>query len=82
MRPQRKGPFPLAFMADVVYTMDVCCNSHLYMTEKRIKTAQLNIRIDPKLKAEAEKAAAEDHRSLSSLIEKLLSDYVKKWRGQ
>jgi len=52
------------------------------MTEKRIKTAQLNIRIDPKLKAEAEKAAAEDHRSLASLIEKLLSDYVKKGRGQ
>jgi hypothetical protein len=43
---------------------------------------QVNFRIDPKLKAEAEKAAAEDHRSLSSLIEKLLSDYVKKRRGQ
>jgi hypothetical protein len=48
--------------------------------EKRIKTAQINIRIDPKLKAEAEKAAADDHRSLSSLIEKLLADYVKKKR--
>lgn len=71
----------LAFMAAIVYTME--CNSHcLYMMEKRIKTAQVNFRINPKLKAEAEKAAAEDHRSLSSLIEKLLSDYVKKRRGQ
>ncbi len=48
------------------------------MAEKRIKTAQVNLRIDPKLKAAAEKAAAEDHRSLTSLIEKLLIDHIKK----
>jgi hypothetical protein len=46
--------------------------------EKRIKTAQVNLRIDPKLKAAAEKAAADDNRSLTSLIEKLLLDYLKK----
>ena len=36
------------------------------------------MRIDRKLKAEAEKAAAEDNRSLASLIVKLLRDYLKK----
>jgi hypothetical protein len=44
--------------------------------EKRIKTAQVNIRLQPSLKKAAEKAAAADHRSLTSLIEKLLTDYL------
>jgi hypothetical protein len=45
--------------------------------EQRLKSAQVNIRLTPALKKAAEKAAQEDHRSLTSLIEKLLSDYVK-----
>jgi hypothetical protein len=48
------------------------------MAEKRIKTAQVNLRIRPGLKTAAEKAATDDNRSLTSLIEKLLSDYLKK----
>jgi hypothetical protein len=48
------------------------------MTEKRLKTAQVNLRLDPQLKALADKAAAADNRSLTSLVEKLLSDYLKK----
>jgi hypothetical protein len=47
-------------------------------TEKRLKTAQVNLRIDPALKAAAEKAAAADHRSLTGLVEKLLADYCRK----
>lgn len=43
----------------------------------RTKTAQVNLRILPELKAAAEKAAADDHRSLTSLIEKLLTDHLK-----
>ena len=42
------------------------------------KTAQVNLRLQPSLKAAAEKAAAGDHRSLTSLIEKLLADYCRK----
>ena len=54
-------------------------SSHcLYMIEKRIKTAQVNLRIEPSLKAAAEKAASDDQRSLTSLIEKLLTDYLRK----
>jgi hypothetical protein len=47
-----------------------------YMTQ-RLKTATLNLRISPQLKAVAEKAAADDHRSLTSLIEKLLSEWLR-----
>jgi hypothetical protein len=42
------------------------------------KSTQILIRVRPSLKIAAETAAAEDHRSLSSLIEKLLSDYLRK----
>jgi hypothetical protein len=42
------------------------------------KTAQVNLRLRPSLKNAAEKAAADDHRSLTSLIEKLLNDHLRK----
>lgn len=48
------------------------------MTEKRIKTAQVALRMKPDLKAAAEKAAEADHRSLTSLVEKLLTEYLRK----
>jgi len=47
------------------------------MSTKRNKTAQINLRITPALKEAAEEAAAADHRSLTSLVEKLLSDYIE-----
>ena len=43
----------------------------------RQKSALLSLRIDPQLKDLASKAAADDHRSLTSLIEKLLADYLR-----
>jgi hypothetical protein len=48
------------------------------MPEQRKKTAQVNLRIMPALKTAADKAAAADNRTLTSLIEKLLSDYLRK----
>ncbi|MHB0705422.1 hypothetical protein WDZ11_01045 [Roseomonas mucosa] len=42
-----------------------------------MKTAQVNLRLLPDLKAAAEKAAADDHRSLTSMIEKLLTDHLR-----
>ena len=44
----------------------------------RIKSATLNIRIDPALKAAAERFVADDHRSMTSLIEKLLAEHLQK----
>lgn len=45
--------------------------------QQRKKTAQINLRIDPALKEAAEKAAVEDQRSLTSLVEKLLTEHLK-----
>jgi hypothetical protein len=39
-----------------------------------LKTAQVNLRLKPGMKTAAEKAAAADHRSLTSYIEKLIAD--------
>ncbi|WP_181149973.1 hypothetical protein [Ensifer aridi] len=44
---------------------------------KRVKTAQVNLRIRPELKEAAEHAAKDDNRSLTSLVEKLLTDHLK-----
>jgi hypothetical protein len=41
------------------------------------KTTNFFMRMDPEVKEAAEKAAAEDRRSLASLIEVLLTDYCK-----
>ena len=41
------------------------------------KTSQVNLRITPTLKDAAEKAAAADQRSLTSLIEKLLTEHLR-----
>lgn len=41
------------------------------------KTKQVNLRITPTLKDAADRAAMDDQRSLTSLIEKLLTDYLK-----
>jgi hypothetical protein len=41
------------------------------------RTSQINLRLSPALKHAAEVAAARDHRSLTSLIEKLLAEHVR-----
>jgi predicted HicB family RNase H-like nuclease len=43
----------------------------------RRKTAPLNIYVSPELKAAAMRAAQADQRSLTSLVEKLLTDYCR-----
>ena len=40
------------------------------------KTAAIGVRVDPKIKEAAERAAADDHRSVASLLEKLLTAYL------
>ena len=41
------------------------------------RSAQMNLRVRPVLKAKLEKLAKEDRRTLSAYVEKLLEDYVK-----
>ena len=40
------------------------------------KTAAIGVRVDPKIKEAAERAAEDDHRSVASLLEKLLTEYL------
>jgi hypothetical protein len=42
------------------------------------RSAQMNLRVRPALKAKLEKLAKEDRRTLSAYIEKLLEDHVKR----
>jgi hypothetical protein len=46
--------------------------------KQETKSAIVQLRIRPSLKAAAEKAASDDERSLTSLMEKLLADYLRK----
>ena len=41
------------------------------------RTASIGIRVEPQVKAAAEQAAADDHRTVASLIEKLLIEYLR-----
>ena len=43
-----------------------------------IKSATLNLRINPALKEAARKAAAQDHRSIANLIEILIRQHCDK----
>jgi hypothetical protein len=45
---------------------------------KETKSVQVNLRLTPGLKAAMDKAAAADHRSITSLIEKVMIEYLKK----
>lgn len=42
------------------------------------KTSAISVRVPDHVKAAAEKAASDDSRSVASLVEKLLTDYLKK----
>ena len=41
------------------------------------RSAQMNLRVRPALKAKLEKLAKKDRRTLSAYVEKLLEDHVK-----
>jgi hypothetical protein len=41
------------------------------------RSASIGIRVEPEVKAAAEKAAAADRRTVASLIEKLLVEYLE-----
>lgn len=41
------------------------------------RSASIGIRVEPEVKAAAEKAAAADHRTLAGLIEKLLIEHLQ-----
>ncbi len=44
----------------------------------KLKTAIMNLRVEPRIKFAAEKAAKKTHRSVTSLIEVLVLEYCEK----
>jgi hypothetical protein len=44
---------------------------------RELKEAQVNLRIKPSLKAAAERAAADELRSLTGLVERLLVEHLR-----
>lgn len=42
------------------------------------KTAAISVRVDPKIKAAAQKAAAADRRTVASFVENILVEYLVK----
>jgi len=42
-----------------------------------VRSAAIAVRVKPEVKLAAEKAAADDHRSVASLLEKLLVEHLK-----
>jgi hypothetical protein len=47
------------------------------MAKVSTRTAGLSLRIDPKVKEALDKAAAEDRRSVASLVEKIAAEWLK-----
>jgi len=43
-----------------------------------VKTDEMNIRVSPELKEAARKAATQEQRTLSSLVERLLTEHCEK----
>jgi hypothetical protein len=42
------------------------------------RTANIGLRVEPDLKEAAERAATDDHRSVASLLEKLLTEHLER----
>jgi hypothetical protein len=42
------------------------------------RTVSVGLRITPSLKDALDKAAAEDHRPVASMVEKILTDFLRK----
>ena len=62
----------IGFVTAAMFSIGRAADARLAMT------AEINVRINPKLKTAAQKAAKLDSRSLSSLIEKLLTEHCGK----
>jgi predicted HicB family RNase H-like nuclease len=57
------------------YTDSIECQLH--SGELMAKTSAISVRVPDDVKAAAEKAAAADSRSVASLVEKILTEYLR-----
>jgi hypothetical protein len=42
-----------------------------------VKSESLGVRVQPEIKGALERAAEDDHRSMASMIEKILADFLR-----
>lgn len=63
-----------------MYNNYIQCNALLIMPigKPKLKTATMNLRVEPKIKLAAEVAAKKTRRSVTSFIEILVLDYCEK----
>lgn len=54
-----------------------CIGSQLHTMASMAKTSAISVRVTDAVKAAAEKAAAEDSRSVASYVEKLLAEHLR-----
>jgi len=57
--------------------MNICKQSQQKERAPLARTAAIGIRVEPDIKAAAEKAAAADRRTVASLVEKVLVEYLE-----
>jgi hypothetical protein len=55
----------------------VIIECQLHTSEHMAKTAALSVRVSDQVKAAVEKAAADDSRSSASLVEKIVTEWLK-----
>jgi hypothetical protein len=65
--------FVCKWMHNAPSNLDVNCTQRALMA----KTSAISVRVPDDVKAAAEKAAVADSRSVASLVEKLLTDFLK-----
>lgn len=68
------------FIKHIMYNKYIICNALLNMPlgKPKIKTATMNLRVEPQIKVAAEAAAKLTRRSVTSFIEVLVLDYCEK----
>jgi hypothetical protein len=72
--------FTISLLRSILPTVNnnVAIRRHSAYQRQMPKTPSVGVRLDPEVKAALEKAAAADARSLSSLIAKIVSEWVRR----
>jgi hypothetical protein len=68
---------PLAFVCKPAHTALIPIDCQLHSFAPMTKSEAISVRVSPNIKKAAERAAAEDSRSVASLVEKLLVEWLK-----
>jgi hypothetical protein len=76
MSHHRGGPLFVVFMDTFSYNV-VARQRHCMRIAYMAKTHPLGFRVEPEVKAAIEQAAKDDVRSVSSMVEKILTEWLR-----